>query len=78
MAVDILPSELPRDASEDFSRALQPFLPALATADYNVPFAELTLPAAIKRAVITHRGELAPAYAYLSAHLPREEGATQP
>jgi alpha-aminoadipic semialdehyde synthase len=69
MAVDILPSELPRDASEDFSRALQPFLPALAAADYHAPFAELALPPEIKRAVIAHRGELAPAYAYLSAHL---------
>lgn len=78
MAVDILPSELPRDASEDFSRALQPFLPALAAADYNVPFAELALPPEFKRAVIAHRGELAPAYAYLSAHLPREESVTQP
>jgi alpha-aminoadipic semialdehyde synthase len=78
MAVDILPSELPRDASEDFSRALRPFLPALAAADYSVPFAELALPPEIKRAVVAHRGELAPAYAYLSAHLPREESVTQP
>lgn len=69
MAVDILPSELPRDASEDFSRALQAYVPALAAADYGAPFAELALPAEIKRAVIAHRGELAPAYAYLSTHL---------
>ncbi len=37
MAVDILPSELPRDASNDFSRVLQPYLPALAAADYTRP-----------------------------------------
>lgn len=69
MAVDILPSELPRDASEDFSRALQAYIPALAAADYSAPFAELALPPEIKRAVIAHRGQLAPAYTYLSNHL---------
>jgi saccharopine dehydrogenase (NAD+, L-lysine forming) len=37
MAVDILPSELPRDASEYFSQVLLPYVPALASADYTVP-----------------------------------------
>jgi alpha-aminoadipic semialdehyde synthase len=69
MAVDILPSELPRDASEYFSRVLLPYVPALANADYSVPFDDLSLPAEIKRAVITHRGQLAPSYQYLSHHL---------
>lgn len=70
MAVDILPSELPRDASEYFSQVLLPYVPALASADYRAPFADLTLPPEIKRAVIAHRGELTPAYAYLAQHLP--------
>ena len=69
MAVDILPSELPRDASNDFSRVLQPYLPALAAADYSAPFDALDLPPEIKRAVIVHRGELTPAYRYLQQHL---------
>ena len=69
MAVDILPSELPRDASNDFSRVLQPYLPALAAADYSAPFDALDLPSEIKRAVIVHRGELTPAYRYLQKHL---------
>lgn len=69
MAVDILPSELPRDASEDFSRALAPFIPALVSADYTVPFEALALPPEIKRAVIAYRGELTPAYRYLEQHL---------
>jgi alpha-aminoadipic semialdehyde synthase len=69
MAVDILPSELPRDASEYFSRVLLPYVPALANADYSVPFDDLSLPAEIKRAVIAHRGQLAPSYQYLSHHL---------
>jgi alpha-aminoadipic semialdehyde synthase len=73
MAVDILPSELPRDASNDFSRVLQPYLPALAVADYTASLDALDLPPEIKRAVIVHRGELAPAYRYLQLHLASDE-----
>ena len=65
MAVDILPTELPRDASVDFSRVLAAFIPAIARADYSVPFDQLALPPELKRAVIVHHGELAPAYRYL-------------
>lgn len=75
MAVDILPSELPRDASEYFSRVLLPYVPALASADYSVPVDDLTLPAEIKRAVIAHRGELTPSYRYLQQHLQTGETA---
>lgn len=69
MAVDILPSELPRDASTYFSHVLQPYVPALAAADYTAPFDALDLPADIKRAVIVHRGELTPAYRYLEQYV---------
>ena len=69
MAVDILPSELPRDASEDFSRILKDFIPAIAEADFSAPFEDLALPAPIKRAVIVHRGELTPDFAYLRRYL---------
>ncbi len=69
MAVDILPSELPRDASEDFSRVLKDYIPAIVDADFSAPFEELTLPAPIKRAVIVHRGELTPDYEYLRRYL---------
>jgi len=69
LAVDILPTELPRESSEEFSRVLEQFVPAIAAADYGVPFAELALPSAIKRAVIVHRGQLTPDYAYLKEFL---------
>ncbi len=69
MAVDILPSELPRDASENFGAVLKAYIPAIAAADYSAPFDELALPPEIKRAVIVHRGELTPAYRYLSQYL---------
>ena len=69
MAVEILPSEIPRESSIDFSRVLKPFLPHLAEADLSKPFAELALPPELKRAVIVYRGELTPDYAYLNSFL---------
>ncbi|MDD3829304.1 MAG: bifunctional lysine ketoglutarate reductase /saccharopine dehydrogenase family protein [Anaerolineae bacterium] len=73
MAVDILPSELPREASTDFSRILKPFIPALAAADMSVPFAECNLPPEIRRAVIAYQGELTPDYRYIEEFLTRKE-----
>lgn len=69
MAVDNLPAELPRDASEAFSQSLHPFVPAICLADYSQPYAKLNLPPEIKNAVICHHGELTPAYNYLKEHL---------
>jgi len=69
MAVDILPSELPREASTYFSQILAGFVPAIAGADYAVDYAALDLPPELKRAVIAHRGELTPDYVYLTEHL---------
>jgi alpha-aminoadipic semialdehyde synthase len=66
MAVDILPSELPRESSIDFSRVLKAYIPAIAKADFSGAFDQLDLPSEIKRAVILHRGQLAPDYVYLS------------
>ena len=69
MTVEILPSELPREASAYFSRILTGFVPAIAAADYRVSFDALALPPELKRAVICHRGELAPDYKNLEKHL---------
>jgi len=69
MAVEILPSELPRESSSYFSDILKGFVPAIAAADYAAPFDELDLPAPLKRAVICHRGALAPDYRTLEKHL---------
>jgi alpha-aminoadipic semialdehyde synthase len=70
LAIDILPSEIPREASVYFSNVLMDYVPAIAEADYSVPFADLDLPPEIKRAVIVHQGELTPDYGYLEDHLP--------
>jgi saccharopine dehydrogenase (NAD+, L-lysine-forming) len=69
MAVDILPSELPREASIDFSRVLMDFIPAIAGADFSVPFEQLNLPPEIKRAIIAYHGQLAPDYRYIEQFL---------
>lgn len=69
MAVDNLPCELPIESSTDFSSVLKNFIPAIARADYTVPFEECRLPAEIKRAVIVYQGELTPKYRYLEKFL---------
>jgi len=69
MAVDILPSELPYDASVGFSEALFPYLKAIIQADYSVPYDQLNLPGPIKKALILHHGELTPPYRYISKYL---------
>ncbi len=70
LAVDILPSELPREASAYFSSVLMDYVPAIAKADYSVPFESLDLPPEIKRAMIVYQGELTPGYRYLEGYLP--------
>jgi len=71
MAVEILPSEIPRESSIDFSRVLNRFIPQLATADLSKSFADLDLPPELKRAMIVYKGELTPEYAYLKSALSR-------
>lgn len=72
MAVDNLPSELPREASTFFSQQLGPLVPAIARCDFAAPFGELALPPRIMRAVILHRGCLMPDFEYLSRFLGRD------
>jgi len=69
MAVDILPSELPRESSESFGEALIGFVPAIAKADYSKDFEKLDLPKEIKRAMILHKGKLTPEYQYIEEFL---------
>jgi len=69
MAVEILPAEIPRESSIHFSGVLKGYLPALAAAEFDVPFENLQLPAELKRAMVLHRGVLTPDYRYLQDHL---------
>lgn len=69
MAVDILPSELPRDSSYGFADALMPFVKSIAQADYDASLEDIDLPHAIKKALILHKGELTPSYKYIEKYL---------
>ena len=69
MAVDILPAELPRDASEGFGDILVNFVKPIADADFDEAFEDLDLPRAIKKGLILHNGELTKDYKYLDEFL---------
>jgi alanine dehydrogenase len=69
MAVDNLPCELSRESSQHFSSVLKGMVPDLAAADWLADFDQLQLPAHLKKAVIVHKGELTPGYAFLKKYL---------
>jgi saccharopine dehydrogenase (NAD+, L-lysine forming) len=69
MAVDILPAELPKDASESFGDVLVNFVKPIADADFSEIFEDLELPRAIKKGLILHNGELTPEYRYLERYI---------
>jgi len=67
LSVEILPTELPRDASEHFGQALMPLLPPLLkSAGSSTPTDLDDLPAEMKRACIASHGELLPKWRYIS------------
>jgi alpha-aminoadipic semialdehyde synthase len=69
MAVDNLPCEFPRESAQYFSGVLRDIVRDLASADWRADVAQLDLPPDIKKAVIVHKGELAPSYRYLEQFL---------
>ena len=69
LAVDNLPCELPKEASNDFGKVLLRFIPALVRADFSVPTKDLALPDEMKNAIIVHNGQLTERFAYLAHHL---------
>lgn len=69
LAVDKLPAELPRQASQSFGDALLPFVKRLVTADYTNEFEKLEIPKEFKNAIIAHKGNLTPNFRYLEEHL---------
>ncbi|MDP8204390.1 MAG: bifunctional lysine ketoglutarate reductase /saccharopine dehydrogenase family protein [Candidatus Tenebribacter mawsonii] len=69
MAVDNLPCEFPKEASDCFSEALMPFVEQMLLNDYSKTINDSTLPNEIKSACITHNGELEENYKYLEEFL---------
>jgi len=71
MAVDILPAELPRDASNGFGDVLVNFAKPIIDADFDADFDDLDLPKSIKKGLILHRGELTRDFEYIRQYLDR-------
>ncbi len=69
IAVDNLPTELPRNSSIEFSTSLNKFVPGIVNADKTKAFDAAGFPPEIKRAVIVYNGELTPKYNYLEEFL---------
>ncbi len=65
MAIDNLPCEFSKEASNYFSKSLMPSLEAMLNNDYSKSVAESDLPEEIKKACIAHQGKLQPEYEYL-------------
>ncbi len=72
MSIDNLPAEIPLESSVYFSRALEPFMPKIAKADFSKEFKKCKLPSEIKKAVILFRGEFTPDYKYLEKFITSE------
>lgn len=69
MAVEILPTELPREASVAFSEALFPLIPGLVRSDPRGTFEAWALPSPLKNAIILHHGRLTPRFAHMSRYI---------
>lgn len=69
LAVDNLPCELPKEASQDFGQVLSAFVPAMAAANYQGPLENCALPDPIKKALILYQGQLTPNYQYMQKYL---------
>lgn len=69
LAVDKLPTELPKEATRSFGAALERFVPRLAKADFTKPVGKLDIPPEFRRALIAHGGALAPGFEYLDTFL---------
>lgn len=69
LAIDHLPTEIPRDASEYFSNTLLPFVPNIAKATFDGSFDESNLTEEIKKAVILWKGKFTPDYEYIGDYL---------
>ena len=74
MAVDILPTEIPKDSSSAFGAALRPHLAQVARCDFSKALPDLDLPECFRRAVIAHQGQLCGDHRWLKEHLPASQG----
>ncbi|MCK4311910.1 MAG: hypothetical protein KAW88_04170, partial [Candidatus Cloacimonetes bacterium] len=71
-AVDNLPCEFSKEASDSFSKILMPFMEKMLLNDYSKPIKDSDLPDEIKSACIAHQGKLEPDFEYLEEYLATE------
>jgi len=69
LAIDHLPTEIPRDASEFFSNTLLPFIPKIAKANYKGTLDDAGLSDEIKKSVILWKGKFTPDFEYINEFL---------
>ncbi len=69
MAVDNLPCEFSKEASDYFSDVLMPFMKKMLMNDYSKDIENSNLPEEIKKACIVHHGKLQLEYKYLEEFL---------
>ncbi|KYQ96940.1 aminoadipic semialdehyde synthase [Tieghemostelium lacteum] len=66
LAVDNLPTEFPREATQWFGDHLLPFMEKVVKSDPNKPYDQMDdIPLEIKRACITSHGQLTPPFEYI-------------
>jgi alpha-aminoadipic semialdehyde synthase len=69
LAVEILPSELPREASTFFSGILRRYVSDIAAAPLGSELVQSGLAPELQRATIVYRGSLTPSYRHLEEYL---------
>lgn len=75
LAVDNLPTELPKEASCYFGDLLMPYLPSIVNSSANIAYKDMQkeLPPEVFPAVITANGNLTPPYEYINSLRQRNE-----
>ncbi len=69
LAVDNLPAELPKDASDDFSRLIRDYVYQIAVHGISDITNHMAIPAEIRNAVVTQGGKLTGNFSYLKKHI---------
>ena len=64
-SIEIMPTELPLDATRTISKLLLPFIPSIVNSDISLPLEEQKLSLEIEGAVIALNGELTPRFKYI-------------
>jgi saccharopine dehydrogenase (NAD+, L-lysine-forming) len=69
MAIENLPAEVAKEATEYFGEKLQSFVPHLANANFQGDLSSLRLPKPLMKAIILYKGQFTEPYRYMEAFL---------